>query len=547
MLSRMVAGAREGASMAALRGEQRGEVAAPVPVEGASGSGGSAVELLAMADEMRRRAAELEARAGVVPSAAVLALPRKRRKARRTKTSHPGVKLRARTWANGEVTWFARWVDPDNPTTPDGKRREVDTNLTKLGLSTEAARVDWCRRKSAALLERQAALAAGAPRYTNTPLRAALDAYLAHVKDTKSQKTHGAYRLAVERFVAWAGQRGLATTDALTTHELAAFREHMIAGRKHVVLAGQGAGRGAHAPSDTRLSEASINSYLGAMVIALNHLRRVGKLPRVRTGEDVQDALKPIKEPKRLPEILRPDQVQELLLACEAHDAECWLLTREEHDGLRPKGTTPRYPSVMPFVVFLLLSGCRVSEGLSLDWRDVDLEASDDQGKPVGLVRIVAHKSKTREERVVDFAPTPALGPLLRALRARTGGEGRVFGHLNETLAKAALRRLTAPKMKRKQKGVVPGYGAPKFGWHTLRRTCGTYLTCAPSIYGAAAVFLVARRLGHSVQVSEKHYLNTVRGIDPKHRTLEDALGVRGLLDALLGRLNPVSYSGGAG
>ncbi len=37
------------------------------------------------------------------------------------------------------------------------------------------------------------------------------------------------------------------------------------------------------------------------------------------------------------------------------------------------------------------------------------------------------------------------------------------------------------------------------FGWQVLRRTCGTFLTNAPGIFGEASAYRSARQLGHSV------------------------------------------------
>lgn len=70
------------------------------------------------------------------------------------------------------------------------------------------------------------------------------------------------------------------------------------------------------------------------------------------------------------------------------------------------------------------------------------------------------------------------------------------------------VARLTAAKRLRCH------FGAPEgFGWQMLRRTCGTYLTNAPSIFDAASAYQSAKQLGHSVQVAEKHYVDVARGI----------------------------------
>ena len=109
---------------------------------------------------------------------------------------------------------------------------------------------------------------------------------------------------------------------------------------------------------------------------------------------------------------------------------------------------------------------------------------------------------------------------LLAARRLATGGKGNVFG-LTRGTAEAARKRLHE-------------YGAPDaFNWQALRRTCGTYLTNAPGIFGGASAYRSASQLGHSVQVAEKHYVGVARGIRPDARTLEAAMQIEKQLDTL--------------
>lgn len=84
-------------------------------------------------------------------------------------------------------------------------------------------------------------------------------------------------------------------------------------------------------------------------------------------------------------------------------------------------------------------------------------------------------------------------------------------------------------------------YGAPSsFEWQALRRTCGTFLTNAPGIFGAASAYRSARQLGHSVAVAERHYLGLERGIPREARTLEQAMQIEAevqqILDAVKAR-----------
>ena len=71
----------------------------------------------------------------------------------------------------------------------------------------------------------------------------------------------------------------------------------------------------------------------------------------------------------------------------------------------------------------------------------------------------------------------------------------------------------------------------------TLRRTCAAVLTNAPAIYGAASAYRSAKRLGHSVVVAERHYVDLLRELPNQAKTLEAALGIEArsqqIIDAL--------------
>jgi integrase len=156
----------------------------------------------------------------------------------------------------------------------------------------------------------------------------------------------------------------------------------------------------------------------------------------------------------------------------------------------------------------------RFNEALQLDWRQVDLKALDEDGRAVGEVHLAGAGTKTKRARTVGLEVSPALQALLARLHELTGGRGRVFG-FSEGVAEAAAKRLRAR------------FGAPaEFTWQILRRTCGTYLTNAPGVFGAASAYRSAKQLGHSVIVAEKHYLGVVRGIPRTARTLEAALQI---------------------
>lgn len=59
-------------------------------------------------------------------------------------------------------------------------------------------------------------------------------------------------------------------------------------------------------------------------------------------------------------------------------------------------------------------------------------------------------------------------------------------------------------------------------------------LTNAPGIYGAASAFRSAKRAGHSVVIAERHYVDVLRDLPATATTLEDAVGIRAIADAIV-------------
>ena len=222
-----------------------------------------------------------------------------------------------------------------------------------------------------------------------------------------------------------------------------------------------------------------------------------------------------------------PTELKRLIAAALRHDAETFAETRDEHMGLRPRGTTPRYDPIAPFTAFLLVTGCRRGEALGLRWCDVDLDAPDHEGKLVGEIRLKAAATKTKHARTIGMEVSPALRTMLKAMRLRSaaGEGGFVFG---------GKQGYTPDLIESARARLIEEYGAPKFDWQMLRSTCATYLTNAPGIFGAATVFLSARQLGHSVAVAERHYLGVHRGIARDARTLEAAMQIERELHALI-------------
>ncbi len=169
----------------------------------------------------------------------------------------------------------------------------------------------------------------------------------------------------------------------------------------------------------------------------------------------------------------------------------------------------------------------RRGEALALRWDDIDLDALDHDGNRVGELQLRATATKTRYARTIGLEVSPGTRRLLAHMKLQSRGE-RVFeGYTADMVTKARAR-------------LIADFGAPRFSWQSLRSTCGTYLTNAPAIFGAAAPFMSAKQLGHSVVVAERHYAGLLRGIPRSARTLDEAMKIDGPLRTVPEGLAPL-------
>lgn len=444
-----------------------------------------------------------------------------RTKKRRIRSPHPGVVLLQRVLPSGTVTYQARYRDPDT-----GRVRKPLLDLTEL--STHDRRREWAIDLSEHLAKRRMDLKRGAPKRTITPLGTAIDDFYKSAALRLRPATVSTYKLRIGRFRDWAAAVGVRLVEELTPAHLATFREVIIAdGRKAVVRGGR---RGQRAADEKVRAAATMNSFFTNAKTLLNHLRALGIAPLL-SRDSISDSLKPLPVPHEQPGFLTQSQLDKLLRAASAHDAQCFIETRNEHARLRVPGTTRRYVPIAPFIAFLLLTGCRRGEALSLRWSDVDLDALDNQESKVGVIRLRATATKTHRARTIGLEVSPALRDLLAAMRERADGAERVFRFVDadgkeapytSDLVEAARRRLHAAP-----------YDAPMFDYQLLRSTCATYLTNSPGIFGNATAFLSARQLGHSVAVAERHYLGVIRGISKSAHSLEAAMGVASAMNVI--------------
>jgi integrase len=406
----------------------------------------------------------------------------------RKRSPHPGLVLLKPT--GRRTSWRARFTDPDN-----GKL--TFESLDPLALRTEAARRDWAISKAKQLARRKLELEGGAARKTGTPLREGIELFFTARKSLRGRTVEN-YRACMAEFVAWADGAGLTALDDVKRPSLLEFKDAVIS-----------------APHGTSKAKAhrsgyTVNRVLRGTSTVLRFLLERNKLPSC-SSDDLKVGLKREQASIDRIDILGRSEPAALLRACLEHDGTTYRETRAEHRGEGKAGSTPRYECIAPFTLVLLLTGMRFSECIDLEWSQVDLGAVGHDGSAVGELYLRAHNVKTKRGREVTFDVSPSLRELLSVLK-HGNGKGKVFGWLTRDALEAARKRLKTR--------------APAFSWQGLRRTSGSYLTNAPGIFGAAAAFHSAKRLGHSVAVAEKHYLGTVKGIPHEAKTLETAMGI---------------------
>lgn len=417
------------------------------------------------------------------------------------------MKLKRRSRLIGDV-WIARWFDP-------GKRKEVEVSLNHMEVTSHAARRAWATTKSQTLARRKQDIAAGVVTPTTTPVAAALKDYFSAAANNGLQaSTLRAYHEGADPFAAWCQKNGVLHIEELDRPLLAEFRDDFVKRKAKVPLTGTGVGRGKRAAGVAPRSANQVNKGLRALRTILTAIRRRDRLPLL-DSDGIKDCLAYRRVARDLPRFLRSHDVRLLLEAALRHDAATYTSVRR---GSARAPVQFHYEQMAGFVVTVLLTGARFEEIAKLRWNEVDLQE--------GQIRFGSDRTKTKFGRVVPLDVTPTLKTLLETLALRRGNRQFVFG------GSFGMPRHTADRARKR---MTSRFGAPAFTWHDLRRTCGTFLTCAPSIYAGAAAFLSAKRLGHSVVVAEKAYVGALNGIPADAKSLEAAMGVEALCLSVIG------------
>ena len=346
-----------------------------------------------------------------------------------------------------------------------GKQRQQ--SLDVLGLTTAKQRELWAIAKLAELQLLREQIALGAVQVRVTVEQAQCE----YLDGYGNANTRVAKLPALASFAEWVAGKGVVDVQDVAAPVIAAWCDHV------------------HRPANPH-KVGTRNLHVSVIAAWLRWCRRRGMLPRV-TGDQIRDGLRRKKAARDPIEVLAPAELRALLRSLLASDAA----------GERPQ--------IAPFALLVLLTGMRFGEARGLTWPEVDFD-----GK---VLRLGSGRVKTQAARVVTLAETPAALELLRVLRLQRGNSlGRVFVDIHRD------------RIEVNRKRTVRRYDAPRWTWHMLRRTCGS-LVCSAGVLGTASVFLVAKRLGHSVQVAERHYLGTFHNLPRDVQTIEAAAGIEDL------------------
>ncbi len=269
-----------------------------------------------------------------------------------------------------------------------------------------------------------------------------------------SSHTVQAYRRDTRRYLAFLAQRGI--QDAQQVHEdhVTGFLDALREGdAEHPPLAATSAAR---------------------TIVAVRGLHRFLVLEG-ETAADPAAAVTPPTPSRRLPEALRPDQVEQLLAAAALGDTPAALRDRA-------------------LLETLYSCGARVSEVIALDIDDLPLAETDP------MVRLFGKGGKERLVPLGRYAVEALQVWLVRgrpALSAKGRGEGGAAVFLNQRGTRLSRQSAWMIMQQTAQRADLPDTISP----HTLRHSFATHL-----LDGGADIRVVQELLGHASVTTTQIY-----------------------------------------
>jgi len=219
--------------------------------------------------------------------------------------------------------------------------------------------------------------------------------------------------------------------------------------------------------------------------------------------DDIDDAHEGLRVDQEMVEVLQPAEVRQLLDVAIAHDE---------------RQTQHRMAS--PFLLGLVLSGCRPHELYGVEWRDVQPEAA--------RLTIRAAGRKTGRARWVTFAESPTLDVLLEAVR-RIRPPSRAPGPFG--FSKNSVQRMVDRLRGYQCDDEGDELRLPDgFEVRKIRRTIASILATSPH-HGAA---VAALRGGHDIRTIQRHYLGHVLGVPKDATTIEAMLGIEAQVERVV-------------
>lgn len=426
---------------------------------------------------------------------------------------HPGVSVFRR---KGVRTLIAVWEDPYTET----RKQE---SLTERGFRSKAEAEPYLIEKSRWLRDERERLRLENKRPS---IRATwpdiLAAYLEQYRESKGERAATQRDYDLQTFRAWlstAGRTCRVGAD-MNRRALISIHDFLAILKKQRPVKGE---RGAYEQTQEPATAATKNSRRATIIAMLNWARR-REYVRV-TSDDFRDCIPKFRQPKTLPTWLTSAELKSLVDAAVAFDQKRCIAGRHDKSAykrqVRVHRGRSRFKPLTPLMLVLMLTGMRLGEALHLRWENVDFQAR--------TLRVTSDPStgwtvKTKHDRGITFADSPALERLLTGLRLRRGGSRYVIGGDKD----GEPRSFSRPAWNR----VVRAADVPSAPPKLLRSTFATALGSATN---GPTPYILARRMGHRVEVAERHYvgLSHSRTGDTVEEWLEVAIEIGHALDTL--------------